>query len=592
MLKRPVKVPLFMAPWSNNKSAAVGAPQPINEADKQRLVKLSDPQLSDDLPTPLNRAGEDAMSEDTKIAEETTLIGCSADESSKMPASGDTQVSTDAGRVGTEEVSMQPVQQQFFSRGSTQQRLRQVERRLRSSLNLSTIFGSTVVESAALFGARQVSLLRNVPGEQRWEQVAQFCENQALAWRQAFSIPHAEFPGFAQCLRREQILRLQTNQTPFPIAMPLKRAIALADSASVAATAEANPSNAAISSQLSTEKSQWLACWSGSWLLVPIQQSRTAPYGLNDSASSLPRSSWEGSSSSALNGSGLKQEAETAGPRAADKRHPSANTADMGAEANSENEPWGFIALAFDEQANWSDGAIAAVSSIALELELAMAQANQYQDLVIANQELQKLALSDGLTCLANRRRFDEHLADEWQRLARDKQPLSLILCDLDHFKRYNDSFGHPAGDRCLIRVARALLNGPQRPADLVARYGGEEFAIILPNTDTHGAWRIAKKIHESIRSLKIVHAPDNEEPYVTVTMGVSTVIPGHDTTPQMLVQASDLALYHAKQQGRNRTYVHAYYNTVDPDEVPQPESENESQPKMTPADEGEGGQP
>jgi diguanylate cyclase (GGDEF)-like protein len=125
------------------------------------------------------------------------------------------------------------------------------------------------------------------------------------------------------------------------------------------------------------------------------------------------------------------------------------------------------------------------------------------------------------------------------------------------------------------------LLNGPQRPADLVARYGGEEFAIILPNTDTHGAWRIAQKIHESIRALKIAHAPDNDQAYVTVTMGVSTVIPGHDTTAQMLVQAADLALYHAKQQGRNRTYVHAHYNTVNPDDMGN--AAGESQPAMTP---------
>ncbi|MGB3571304.1 MAG: diguanylate cyclase, partial [Phormidesmis sp.] len=182
---------------------------------------------------------------------------------------------------------------------------------------------------------------------------------------------------------------------------------------------------------------------------------------------------------------------------------------------------------------------------------------------VTENQELQKLALADSLTSLANRRRFDQHLVDEWQRLARDQQPLSLVLCDLDYFKLYNDTFGHPAGDRCLIRVARALLTGPQRPADLVARYGGEEFAIILPNTDTQGAWRIAQKIHNSIRALKINHAPGHSEPYVTLTMGVSTIIPGHNNSPQILVQASDLALYYAKQQGRNRTYINGHYNTI-----------------------------
>jgi len=228
---------------------------------------------------------------------------------------------------------------------------------------------------------------------------------------------------------------------------------------------------------------------------------------------------------------------------------------------------WGILALALPSEQSWSSAAIACAQSIAIELSFAMQQAQQYQSLLLANQELQKLALSDGLTRLANRRRFDEHLSDEWQRLARDRQPLSLILCDLDHFKRYNDTFGHPAGDRCLIRVAKALLSGPQRPADLVARYGGEEFAVILPNTDTNGAWRIAQKIHESIRQLKIAHAADNEKPYVTVTMGVATIIPGHEATAQGLVQAADMALYHAKQQGRDRTYVHAHYNTLNPDD-------------------------
>ena len=263
---------------------------------------------------------------------------------------------------------------------------------------------------------------------------------------------------------------------------------------------------------LGVEAQRWLTQWPGSWLFVPI---------FNRSTDSATSSSEE---TSML---------------------------------------WGVMALALNPGEAWAESAIADVRSIAMTLALVMQHAQQYHELLVANQELQKLALSDGLTSLANRRRFDDHLANEWQRLARDRQPLSLILCDLDHFKRYNDTFGHPAGDRCLIRVARALLSGPQRPADLVARYGGEEFAIILPNTDTHGAWRIAQKIHESVRALKIDHAMDNEEPYITVTMGVSTVIPGHDNTPQMLLQASDLALYYAKQQGRNRTYINAHYNTV-----------------------------
>lgn len=298
------------------------------------------------------------------------------------------------------------------------------------------------------------------------------------------------------------------------------------------------------------EAQKWLARWPGSWLLIPV----SANHGDHQRRQPLPAELSTHTEASNIGNSDF----------------------------------WGFMALARSERESWTDTAINAAHSITVTLTAAMQHAHQYHELMVAKQELQKLALSDGLTCLANRRRFDEHLADEWQRLAREKKPLSLILCDLDHFKRYNDTFGHPAGDRCLIRVARALLSGPQRPADLVARYGGEEFAIILPNTDTHGAWRIAQKIHESIRALHIDHAPDNEEPYVTVTMGVSTVIPGHDNTAQMLVQASDLALYHAKQQGRNRTYVNGHYNTVSQEQVIGEPSENDAQLDLMPLDTAE----
>ncbi len=415
---------------------------------------------------------------------------------------------------------------QMQQRSAQQQRLRQVERNLRKSLNLSTILGATVVESAALFQAQQVSLLRYRADGQSWQSVAQYCCNQPLAWGRRMRPDLSEYPTVMAHIMQGKTVLLDANQ-PSPTA------------------------------DIRHETQQWSACWPGSWLLVPVQNSRTAGHLLNSQFGYYP------------------------------SRPPSGL---LGAEAE-DAEHWGILALSLSANSVWSAEAIASAQSIALELSLAMNQAQQYESLLVANQELQKLALSDGLTQLANRRRFDEHLTDEWQRLARDQRPLSLILCDLDHFKRYNDTFGHPAGDRCLIRIARALLSGPQRPADLVARYGGEEFAIILPNTDTNGAWRIAQKIHNSIRALKIAHASDNEKPYVTVTMGVSTIIPGRETTAQVLLQAADLALYHAKQQGRDRTYVHAHYNTVNkPSEVPNASSEaslEEAQPvNLTPSEE------
>ena len=157
-------------------------------------------------------------------------------------------------------------------------------------------------------------------------------------------------------------------------------------------------------------------------------------------------------------------------------------------------------------------------------------------------------------------------LTAEWQRLGRDQQPLSLILCDLDHFKRYNDTFGHPAGDRCLIRVARALLQGSlsARQTWLLAMAVKSSPLSCRIRTRT-GPGASPKKFTTVSERSKSEHAPDNEEPYVTVTMGVSTVSPRtRQRPPQMLVQASDLALYHAKQQGRNRTYINGHYNTVD----------------------------
>lgn len=169
-----------------------------------------------------------------------------------------------------------------------------------------------------------------------------------------------------------------------------------------------------------------------------------------------------------------------------------------------------------------------------------------------ANHELQRLANLDGLTRIANRRRFDDYLEQEWRRLAREKVPLSLIMCDVDHFKRYNDYFGHLAGDACLKQVAKALECAVKRPADLVARYGGEEFAVVLPNTSAEGAIQVAECIQLELKQLKIIHPHSEVSAYVTLTLGISSQVPTQESQAEFLITTADQALYKAKKQRRD----------------------------------------
>lgn len=178
---------------------------------------------------------------------------------------------------------------------------------------------------------------------------------------------------------------------------------------------------------------------------------------------------------------------------------------------------------------------------------------NQLNELQQANQNLQLLANLDSLTKLSNRRGFDEYLEKEWERMQRIKSPLSLIMCDVDFFKNYNDRYLHPNGDKCLIKVAMAMRNTVRRSGDLVARYGGEEFAIVLPNTDALGAVSVAEKVRSAIKTLQITHEASTVCPYVTVSVGVSTIIPTQENSIQALIHAADRALYQAKFQGRDR---------------------------------------
>ena len=174
-------------------------------------------------------------------------------------------------------------------------------------------------------------------------------------------------------------------------------------------------------------------------------------------------------------------------------------------------------------------------------------------DLRDANDELEAIAHTDALTQAANRRRFDECMTIEWKRLSRSQNPLSLILLDVDFFKPYNDYYGHQVGDECLRQVTQALQSCTRRPTDLVARYGGEEFAIVLPNTPAEGALTLAQDIRRAIQSLHIAHARSSVSPFVTVSVGLATLVPTPDLSPSWLIRAADAALYEAKQSGRDR---------------------------------------
>ena len=180
-------------------------------------------------------------------------------------------------------------------------------------------------------------------------------------------------------------------------------------------------------------------------------------------------------------------------------------------------------------------------------------QSRLRQELEVANELLQRLIALDGLTQVASRRRFDECLQQEWLRLARDQLPLSLILCDIDFFKVYNDSYGHIAGDHCLQQVARAIDESVKRPADLVARYGGDEFAVILPHTLPEAAIAVAENIRARVKALEIECAHSQISPYVTLSLGVASIIPERESSPKVLIATADKALYQAKAAGRNR---------------------------------------
>ena len=174
----------------------------------------------------------------------------------------------------------------------------------------------------------------------------------------------------------------------------------------------------------------------------------------------------------------------------------------------------------------------------------------------LAEIEAMNLSRIDGLTGTANRRHFDEHLQSEWKRCERMQLPLSLILLDIDHFKLFNDSYGHIAGDQCLQEIGRILQMFGKRPGDISARYGGEEFAVVLSNTPQNDVSQIARRLLEAIRNRNIPFTSSPVCPFVTVSMGVATISPNKNLETSTLVAIADTSMYAAKKNGRNRIVV------------------------------------
>ncbi|AKQ56703.1 diguanylate cyclase [Bordetella hinzii] len=175
------------------------------------------------------------------------------------------------------------------------------------------------------------------------------------------------------------------------------------------------------------------------------------------------------------------------------------------------------------------------------------------QQLLESNMELRRLTNSDGLTGLGNRRYLDEYLAAEWARAHREQRELSLLMIDVDHFKLFNDLYGHIAGDEALKRVAGTIFACCDRSSDLAARFGGEEFAMVLPGKTAGSARLTAEKLRRNVEALQIPHAEGGTGPWLTVSLGVSTLVPASDRPYTDLIEQADRGLYEAKRQGRNR---------------------------------------
>lgn len=219
------------------------------------------------------------------------------------------------------------------------------------------------------------------------------------------------------------------------------------------------------------------------------------------------------------------------------------------------NIPVIFVTAHTDAAQETHGLSLGAVDFIAKPINPAVVRARVKTHLTLKFQSdlLRRLVFLDGLTGVFNRRYFDQQLALEWARASRSGTPLSMVLLDVDHFKQYNDHYGHQAGDECLRLVAQTLKSGLRRPADLVARYGGEEFACILPDTPFQDALALAQDLEHTLRDQKIPHASSNVAPVVTASLGLATRQSGSLGDASALLGLADQQLYNAKQSGRAR---------------------------------------
>jgi len=225
------------------------------------------------------------------------------------------------------------------------------------------------------------------------------------------------------------------------------------------------------------------------------------------------------------------------------------------ADAETRNIPVIFITGQGGEADEVRGLQLGAVDFIAKPINPVIVRARVQTHLTLKLQSdlLRSMALFDGLTGVPNRRKFDEQLLRDWRQSQREQTALSVILIDVDHFKRYNDHYGHQAGDAALQAVARVLDGTLKRPHDLLARYGGEEFVGVLPNTGLSEAVELAERMQTEVRALNLEHVGSPEAQVVTISLGVATVVARSDLAPQALVEAADQQLYAAKQAGRAR---------------------------------------
>ncbi|VVD72389.1 Phytochrome-like protein cph2 [Pandoraea aquatica] len=217
--------------------------------------------------------------------------------------------------------------------------------------------------------------------------------------------------------------------------------------------------------------------------------------------------------------------------------------------------PRSEIYASWRERALWVGGLTAALGVACLILSVLLRK--QRQRRYVAEAELHRMASTDPLTGLANRRTLDETYDREWRRSLREHAPLALLFIDIDHFKTFNDQYGHPAGDDTLVAVSHAIGRTIRRPGDFAGRYGGEEFMVVLPNTDANGARDVAERVRTAVRSLAIAHE-GTPQGHVTISIGVAATGVLPTGTPEALLQAADEALYAAKSGGRDRVCIHA----------------------------------